>query len=237
MLDTIIFDMDDTLYDQAATFRETCKKMLNISLSNKELDNLYLISRKYSDALFDDQVAGKMTLEEVHIRRIKDACADVGIEITAEQALEFQNNYVQEQGKIELFDEVIELLDYLVAKKKQLAVLTNGAEGHQRMKIKQLKLDKWIPEEQLFVSETMGYAKPSKQAFQIIENNLSLTKEKTIYVGDSFANDIVGAKQVGWQALWMNHRNRKIPETTVKPDRTVYSAKELLDFFLHNREV
>ena len=32
-MDTIIFDMDDTLYDQAATFRKTCKKMLNVALS------------------------------------------------------------------------------------------------------------------------------------------------------------------------------------------------------------
>ncbi|WP_245833141.1 HAD family hydrolase [Oceanobacillus timonensis] len=232
MLNTIIFDMDDTLYDQAATFRTTCKKVLNAPLSDKELDNLYLISRKYSDALFDDQMAGKMTLEEMHIRRIKDACMDVGIEITAEQALAFQNIYVQEQGKIALFDEVVELLDDLVRKKKQLAILTNGTEAHQKMKINQLKLSKWIPEEHLFISDTIGYSKPSKQAFHFIEDKLALTREETVYVGDSFANDMVGAKQVGWQAFWMNHRKREMPKNAIKPDKTVYSAKELRELFL-----
>jgi len=230
-MDTIIFDMDDTLYDQAATFRATCKKMLNVSLPEKELNQLYLLSRKHSDALFDDQVAGKITMEEMHIRRIKDACAEIGIQITAEQALEFQNSYVQEQGKIELFAEVIELLDYLCANQKQLAVMTNGAEGHQAMKIKQLKLNKWIPEEHLFISETIGHAKPSTAAFQFMEDKLDLKKENTVYVGDSFANDVVGAKQAGWHAVWMNHRQRGEPEGKIKADKTVTSAAELYTFF------
>lgn len=236
-MDTIIFDMDDTLYDQAATFRNTCKKMLNVSLSDKELDKLYLISRKYSDKLFDDQVAGKISMEEMHIRRIKDACAEFGIEVSAELTLEFQYTYVQEQRKIELFDEAIQLMDYLTASKKQLAVLTNGAEGHQAMKINQLKLSKWIPEDHLFISETIGHAKPSEEAFRFIESKLDLTKEKTVYVGDSFANDVVGAKRAGWQSVWMNHRQRKMPETAAKPDKIVYSAKELLDFFLYDKDV
>ena len=230
-MDTIIFDMDDTLYDQAATFRKTCKKMLNVALSEAELNHLYLLSRKHSDALFDDQVAGKITMEEMHIRRIKDARAEIGIQITAEQALEFQDSYVQEQGKIELFDEVVELLDYLSASQKQLAVMTNGAEGHQAMKIKQLKLNKWIPEERLFISETIGHAKPSTAAFQFMEDKLGLKKENTVYVGDSFANDIVGAKQAGWHAVWMNHRQREEPEGRIKADKTVTSAAELYTFF------
>lgn len=231
IMDTIIFDMDDTLYDQAATFRTTCKKRLNASLSEMELNHLYLLSRKHSDALFDDQVAGKITMEDMHIRRIKDACAEIGMQITAEQALEFQNSYVQEQGKIELFDEVIELLDYLTANQKQLAVMTNGAAGHQTMKINRLKLNKWIPEEHLFISDTIGHAKPSTAAFQFMEDKLHLTKETTVYVGDSFANDIVGAKQAGWHAVWMNHRQRQKPKGKITADKTVNSAAELYTFF------
>ncbi|WP_152655448.1 HAD family hydrolase [Oceanobacillus sp. CFH 90083] len=230
-MDTIIFDMDDTLYDQAAPFRKTCKKMLHASLSDDELNTLYLISRKHSDALFDEQAAGNITTEEMHIRRIKDACAEMEIKISAEQALAFQNSYVQELGKIELFDEIIVLLEYLAANQKQLAVLTNGAEGHQAMKINQLKLNKWIPEEYLFISGMIGHAKPSEEVFRFIENELGLTKEKTVYVGDSFANDVVGAKQAGWHAVWVNHRQRQEPEGKIKPDKTVNSAEELYNFF------
>ncbi|WP_087972281.1 HAD family hydrolase [Oceanobacillus rekensis] len=230
-MDTIIFDVDDTLYDQAASFKNTCKKMIDKTFTDQELDNLYIISRKYSDALFDEQVAGKITIREMHIRRMKDACAEVGIDMTDQEAMDFQEAYVAEQQRIALFDEVIELLDLLVENNKQLAILTNGAEGHQSMKINQLKLDRWIPEENTFISGAIGHAKPSIEVFTVLENKLGLDKGKTVYVGDSFANDMVGAKQAGWHAVWMNHRNRNMPDDSVKPDKVLYSAKELLDLF------
>ncbi|WP_339226985.1 HAD family hydrolase [Oceanobacillus sp. FSL K6-2867] len=231
-MDTIIFDVDDTLYDQAASFKNTCKKMMDAPFTDEELNKLYIISRKHSDALFDDQVAGKITTEEMHIRRIKDACTEMGIVITNGQALDFQEAYIAEQQKIALFDEVIELLDLLLANNKQLAILTNGDEAHQSMKINQLKLERWVSKENTFISGAVGHAKPSQEVFTVLENKLGLDKNKTVYIGDSFANDIVGAKQAGWHAVWMNHRKRDMPEGSVTPDKVVYSARELLDIFL-----
>ena len=230
-MDTIIFDVDDTLYDQAVSFKNTCKKMIDIPFTDQELDKLYIISRKYSDALFDDQVAGKIAVREMHIRRMKDACAEVGIDMTDQQALDFQEAYVAEQQRINLFDEVTELLDLLVENKKQIAILTNGAKGHQSMKINQLKLNRWFPAENIFISGAIGYAKPSLETFAFLERKLGLDKAKTVYVGDSFANDMVGAKQAGWHAVWMNHRNRNMPDDSVKPDKVLYSARELLELF------
>ncbi|MFD1849542.1 HAD family hydrolase [Oceanobacillus bengalensis] len=230
-METIIFDVDDTLYDQALTFKNTCKKILKESLTEKELDALYIANRKYSDALFDEKVAGLLSEREMHIRRIKDACAEFGIVINDKEAMDFQEAYVVEQNKIVLFDEVEELLELLYKEGKQLAILTNGAQGHQSMKIKQLRLERWIPKENIFISGAVGHTKPSIEVFQIIENKLGLDKTKTVYVGDSFANDIVGAKQAGWHAIWMNHRRRGKLENSVEPDKVVYSAKELLDNF------
>ncbi|RLL46962.1 HAD family hydrolase [Oceanobacillus piezotolerans] len=228
---TIIFDVDDTLYDQAMSFKNTCKRMFDRPFTEEELENFYIVSRKYSDALFDICEAGEMTVEEMHIRRIKDACDELGIAITRERALEFQHAYVEEQQKITLFPEVVELLDFLSETEIQLAVLTNGSEGHQSMKIKQLNLVNWIQDDYLFISESIGHIKPTLEAFQYLENKMGLNKEDTIYIGDSFANDIVGAKQAGWQAIWMNHRRREMPENTVKPDYEVHTAGELLALF------
>ncbi|AXI10314.1 HAD family hydrolase [Oceanobacillus zhaokaii] len=228
-MDTIIFDVDDTLYDQALSFINTCKKVLKVSLTDEELDRLYIANRKHSDALFDEKVAGKLTEREMHIRRIKDACAEFGIVMNDEEAMEFQEAYVVEQNKIVLFDEVEELLETLHKQGKQLAILTNGAEGHQSMKIRQLNLERWIPKENIFISGTVGHAKPAIEVFQFIESRLGLNKETTVYVGDSFANDIVGAKQAGWNAVWMNHRKRASVKNSVVADKVVYSAQEMLE--------
>ncbi|MFC4024398.1 HAD family hydrolase [Oceanobacillus longus] len=230
-MDTIIFDVDDTLYDQALSFKRTCTKMIQETFTDAELDKLYITSRKYSDALFDKSVAGEISIKDMHILRIKAALEEFGITISDEKAMDFQEAYVAEQQKIALFDEVEELLELLYQENKQLAILTNGSKGHQSMKIKQLKLDRWIPEEHIFISGAIGHAKPTREVFHIIENKLKLDKKKTVYIGDSFDNDIVGAKQAGWHAIWMNHRKRNNREDIFKPEKIVYSASELLDIF------
>lgn len=226
---TIIFDVDDTLYDQAQSFKNTCKQMFDRSFTEKELDRFYITSRKHSDALFDKSEAGEVSQIEMQIRRITAACEEFKIPITDEQAMAFQEAYVKEQKKISLFPEVEELFDALSKENKQLGILTNGAEGHQSMKIKQLNLTRWIPEEHIFISGSVGHAKPKREVFDIIEKKLQLNPVETVYIGDSFDNDIVGAKNAGWHAIWMNHRNRSMPEDSVKPDKEVHSAKELLE--------
>ncbi|MFD1350817.1 HAD family hydrolase [Oceanobacillus caeni] len=231
-MDTIIFDVDDTLYDQAMSFKNTCRRMFDRDFTEEELNQFYMISRKYSDALFDRCEAGEMTVQEMHIRRIKNACLEMGMKISDQESLLFQDAYVEEQHKITLFPESEKLLEYLHEQGKQLAILTNGSEDHQSMKVKQLNVSRWIPEENTFISGAIGHAKPTGKAFQILEEKLGLDKEKTVYVGDSFDNDMVGAKQAGWNAVWMNHRRRKARENSVKPDKIVYSATELLELFV-----
>jgi putative hydrolase of the HAD superfamily len=231
-MDTIIFDVDDTLYDQAMSFKNTCRRMFDREFTEEELNEFYIISRKHSDALFNRCEAGEMTVQEMHIRRIKDACTEIGMEISDQASLDFQEAYVEEQQKITLFPESEKLLEYLQEQGKQLAILTNGSEGHQSMKIKQLNVVRWIPEENTFISGSIGHAKPAGRAFRILEEKLGLDKEKTVYVGDSFDNDMVGAKQAGWNAIWMNHRRRNASENSVKPDKVVYSATELLELFV-----
>jgi len=230
-MDTIIFDVDDTLYDQTLPFRKAFRKIFDEPFTDEEIEKIYIVSRKFGDVLFDKNQAGKLSLLEMHISRITMACQEFNVAVSDQKAIQFQEAYLAEQQKITLFDEMEQLLEILFNQSKQLAVLTNGDEGHQSMKIKQLNLAKWIPEEHIFISGSIGHLKPKQEAFQFIEKRLKLDRAKTVYIGDSFENDIVGAKQVGWQAIWMNHRKRDTPESIFKADRVVYSAKELLELF------
>ncbi|CQR47120.1 Putative HAD-hydrolase YfnB [Paraliobacillus sp. PM-2] len=231
-MQTIVFDVDDTLYDQALSFHNVFRELVDQSKTYEEIDQIYRVSRKHSERLFDQSEAGEITELEWQIGRIIAACKDFHIPMDGEKALFFHKKYIEEQRKITLFDDVEQLLNNLYAQEKQLAILTNGEAHHQSMKIEQLHLTKWIPENHIFISGDHGHAKPKKEIFHIIENHLDLNKSETVYIGDSFEKDIIGAKQVGWQAIWMNHRKRKIPEnSTIQADYEVHSAKALLELF------
>ncbi|MDL4843246.1 HAD family hydrolase [Aquibacillus rhizosphaerae] len=232
-MDTIIFDVDDTLYDQALSFHHTFRKLVKGQFTYEEIDQIYTASRKYSEILFDQSEAGEISQFEWQTGRIIAACKDFNIPMDKEKATTFHETYVVEQQKITMFDEVVELLDLLHQKEKKLAILTNGEEKHQSMKINQLDLTSWIPVENIFISGTHGHAKPKREIFDIVEKKLGLEPTKTVYIGDSFEKDIVGAKQAGWQAIWMNHRRKSVPtDTDYKPDNEVHSAKDLLDLFV-----
>lgn len=231
-MDTIIFDVDDTLYDQAQSFHKTVRKLFQEPFSDEEIDQLYKASRKYSEILFDKSGTGEISQFEWQTGRIRLACKDFNIPIDMEKATIFHETYVTEQKNITLFPEVEELLNVLYKEGKQLGILTNGEEKHQAMKIEQLSLSRWIPAEMTFISGTIGHAKPKREVFDFIEQKLSLDQTKTVYIGDNFEKDIIGAKQAGWQAIWMNHRKKDLPtNATYKPDREVHSAKELFELF------
>jgi putative hydrolase of the HAD superfamily len=233
-MDTIIFDVDDTLYDQAQSFHKTVRKLFQEPFSNEEIDQLYKVSRKYSEILFDQSEAGEISKFEWQTGRIIAACKDFNIPIDTEKAAIFHEMYVAEQKNITLFPEVEVLLNALFKEGKQLGILTNGEEKHQAMKIKQLGLSHWIPVEKTFISGTIGHAKPKREVFDFIEEKMDLDQTKTVYIGDNFEKDIIGAKQAGWQAVWMNHRKKDLPaNATYKPDKEVHSAKELLDLFVN----
>lgn len=232
-MDTIIFDVDDTLYDNALSFHKTFRELFEGTFAYEDIDQIYRASRVYNEMLFEKNEAGEITPFEWHTGRIISACNDFDIPIDMYKAATFHEVYVSNQQNIELFNEVEKLLDALYKENKQLAILTNGEENHQSMKIKQLNLTKWIPSDNIFISETCGHPKPKIEVFRLLEKKLDLNPPNTVYIGDSFEKDVLGAKQAGWQAIWMNHRRRKIPDNPpFKPDIEVQSARELLNLFV-----
>ncbi len=59
-------------------------------------------------------------------------------------------------------------------------------------------------------SYNVHYAKPDARIFQIVEEQLELSSEEIVMVGDSPDDDIAGAKKRGWKAIHLvreNHRS------------------------------
>ncbi|SER26682.1 putative hydrolase of the HAD superfamily [Gracilibacillus ureilyticus] len=228
---TVIFDVDDTLYDQLLPFTHAVKEQIDHDFTNSEIISLYVASRKYSDEVFEKHMSGEISALELQTYRIRKACEEFGLTISYEDAELFQDSYLRYQQQITLFPEIEKLLIKLSNEKRQIAILTNGVHDHQMMKVKQLQLERWVPENHIFVSGAIGHSKPSQKVFQHIENALQLVKDETVYIGDSYENDIAGAKQAGWKAVWFNHRRRKIKEPEWQADYTVDTPADLLPIF------
>lgn len=62
-------------------------------LREGKIEEIFAVSRKYSDEVFKASTEGTITMEQMYIYRIQKALADFEILITDEQALTFQKYY------------------------------------------------------------------------------------------------------------------------------------------------
>lgn len=207
----IFFDVDDTLYDQRVPLANAVHRLLPKETADMDMEKFFLCRSRRSDEVFQDSVDGKMSKEAMHIYRGKWAFADMGIDISDEQALRFQQLYEEEQKKLCLTPEAKELLMFLKEKKIPCGVITNGPGAHQREKVRILGLGQWIEAKAIVISGEIGITKPSKGIFREAEKRCGYQPEELVYIGDSWNNDVTGAENAGWKAVWYNKRGRALP--------------------------
>lgn len=227
---TIIFDVDDTLYDQFIPFKKAFHQAI-CEVTEAEIKRLYQLNREKSDALFEKSETGELPKVDMQVMRIQYACEQTNRPISRKKAVDFQKAYEQQQKKLNLYPEMRELLNKLSQNNHQLALLTNGSAVHQQKKIDQLGLAQWIKQDQVFISGELGKMKPNKAVFELVETYLTVKKDKPIYIGDSFQNDVIGGKNAGWTVIWLNTRQTKPNTCRVQPDAIVEHPNELLILF------
>lgn len=222
----VLFDVDDTLYDQVVPFENAYKAVFGDAY-DVSCQELFVASRKHSDTVFEKSQNNEISMRDMYVYRISNAFKDFGIIITEQQALDFQALYSDGQRSIEVTDQIKKTLYLLKQNGVRLGIITNGPSDHQRAKIKSLCLQYWIKYDSIFVSGDFTFSKPDIRIFECAEKALRLDKNDIWYVGDSYNNDVVGAKQAGWNCIWFNRRKHEQPETNAKPNYIVGDEESL----------
>ncbi|MYN70588.1 HAD-IA family hydrolase [Streptococcus suis] len=222
----LIFDVDDTLYDQIQPFERALKR--HLAVLDEQLSPLYLSFRQYADEVFEAASTGKMSLQESHVYRMKHALADFGYQVSDATALAIQIDYDYFQGQIELGPIFPEIFSWCKEHGIAIGMITNGPYRHQLRKIRTMGLFDWFEPENILISGQIGITKPNPAIFHLMEERLGMSGEDVYYLGDSFENDVVGAKAVNWKAIWFNHRHRPLSTSSVTADFIISEWEELV---------
>lgn len=225
---TLIFDLDDTLYDRCAPFVKALEMALGSEIpgNKREWYHIYSIC---SQEMFEAQTRGEVSLADSRILRIRKAMKHFNVPFSAEQEQVYQAAYAREQGNVWMSDTIKELMDLGMETGTSMAVLTNGPVDHQLKKAATLQLERWIPRSRLFISEEIGDTKPDVEAFHYVKRVMNLNPQETWMVGDSFSSDIEGAKAAGWKTIWLNKNLENVPEGKEAPDYIAQTEEELLE--------
>ena len=223
----VLFDVDDTLYDQTVPFKEAYAQYFG-DKPPVPAEVIYPVTRKYSDQVYSQAMSGQITMEELYIYRVQKAFEEYNITITVEEALAFQKVYADRQRHIHMSETMEKILAYCAGKAK-LGIITNGPSAHQWNKVKSLQAERWILHENIFVSGDVGAEKPERKIFDHAKQMMKLEDAEVWFVGDSYELDVKGAMNAGWNAVWMNRRGREKPDDNVKLMYEVGTEDELFE--------
>lgn len=215
-IETILFDLDDTLLNGKKSARIYARKFAD---SYKDNLNYYVSDEQIEDIL---QLKGKnfMSRERLFITLYQNYPWIV--KPTLPEILEFwAENYPKSSV---LYDGLDEILQTIIEKGIKIAVVTNGPSAFQNAKIDQLGLRKYVKE--FIISEEVGFKKPEPEIYQIAMKKLMAKTQTTLFVGDNPNTDILGAFRLGLKTAWM--ANDYIwEEKSFEPDYTLNSVYQL----------
>lgn len=214
-----MFDCDDTLYDLSWPFQKCIEEVLP-EAKKFDLKSFYADYRKFGDLIFDQLQDGKITIDESGIYRIEKACEKYGIQIGHDLAIYFQKRYKYYQHHIKMDKEFI---SYFSNCKDEIAILTNGEDAHQRMKLKVLHVFDYFKQDHVFTSGQIGYSKPDVKAFVTCMDLMHENIHEWYYVGDNYINDMQGAKLAGMKTIHLNRHHQKSGPCA---DYEIFTAKE-----------
>lgn len=122
------------------------------------------------------------------------------------------------------FPDVMPTLDALKAKNYTLGVISDWGIGLGRI-MHQLHLNKYF--DSLVVSALVRHAKPSPSLYELALERANSIADYTLHVGDSYIQDVLGARSVGITPILLDRRHQ-IQESDVDCI-LIHSLSEMLD--------
>ena len=188
----IVFDLDNTLIDRQRAFTEMMKNRIELTLpENKK----HLKEQAIQDILmWDDNGTVSRSVS------FKKYCEKY--EVTCMTSEELSTYWTTISGSVVyLFDDVVEVISYL-KEKYRLAILTNGSPISQRRKLESTGILDMF--ELSVVSGEVGIDKPDPRIFDVMCEKLNVEPAECLYIGDNYVNDVLGARNAGWNAIYLN---------------------------------
>lgn len=201
----ILWDIDGTVLDflasEAYAIRFLFKKYGIGECSDEQLKMYSGINAKYWQKLERNE----LTKPEILVGRFREFFEIIGADIRLAES--FNEDYQVTLGDhIEFVDKAEEIL--LSQKGKYtIAAVTNGTKVAQEKKLCLSGLDKVF--DAIFISENVGYEKPSGKFFDYVFEQLGITdKKEVLIIGDSLTGDMKGGFDAGIDTCWFNPRHK-----------------------------
>ena len=221
------FDMYRTLLDSkdfheqavSAILKREGADSVDPDIFHERWDNLY-------DDVHISMRPGEFLRErDVALESLRLALQEYGINGDAKAGV---SEWLDQYEEIGLFPEIEEVLNVLATRYPMVVIsnVDNADRGYASFRRKNL------PFQAIITSETFKSYKPHGKLFKEALSVLKCQPEEVLHIGDSQRSDVLGAKNAGMLAAWLNRRDEEIRTDIPAPDYIITNLRELLDLGL-----
>lgn len=199
----ILLDLDNTIYEYEPNHQLALGKVIeyfseNFGFSTKQTQDFFDKSRKSISSLIPNTASSHNRL-----LYFQTMCEMAKIQSSL-HAMTLYNLYWDNfLNNMSLSRYVEDFLIFCQGKKIKIALVTDLTAHIQYRKIAKLGIDKYI--DFVITSEETGIDKPDKSMFLRALEKLDLMASDVCMIGDNYEKDIMGAKSLGIDAIWLNN--------------------------------
>ena len=217
MLRAIVFDLDDTLYEEEQFIFSGFRQVAQY-LEAKDVvgDSFWSQLRE----VYQQGVRGKI---------FDEALVKVGVTPEVDLIAEMLQVYRSHKPNIELYPDARQILGVLNGQYR-LGLLSDGYAHVQRNKVAALGLRDSF--HAIVFSDELGRGcwKPSPKPYRRMLDVLEVTAGEALYVGDNPAKDFITARKTGWWTVQVKRANGQYGDLIPEPGyQAHYEVSNLLE--------
>lgn len=222
----LFFDLDDTLWAFSLNARDTFEEMYLKYRYDRFFDSFqhfYALYQRRNAELWEEYGNGQVTKDELNRQRFLYPLQAVGAEDAA-LAKSFSDDFFAViPTKSRLMPHAREVLEYL-SPKYNLYILSNGFQELQCHKMRSSGIDGFF--KKVVLSDDIGVLKPWPEIFHFALSATQSELRDSLMIGDSWENDITGAKRVGMHQAFYNTAGKT--DLPFQPTYQLSDLKELM---------
>lgn len=204
---TLLFDIDDTLVPTRRYWQRALDAVAagvaaaHPGTSAADIATAYARASDRLWAQYDRLLSPLGSLTAIRRHVWGEALREVGIQAPEQTLAAMVDDFAHRQLQaIQPDAELVALFDRL-ASCYRLGVVTNGDSPTQHAKIQRAGLNGYF--ETVVCALDVGQRKPRPEPFRQACDELGARPEQCLYIGDDWANDVVGAAAAGLHPVWI----------------------------------
>lgn len=200
MLQAVIFDLDDTLYDYKSLDREAGRRVQDLVCKTLNIDEVkyqeaYMCGRRETKEQLGNTGASHNRI--LYFQKTLEHLACKPLPLSLQMYETYWGTFLRE---MKLYPGARKLLDRLHERGILVGVCTDLTAHIQHRKLEALGLSQDI--DCLVTSEEAGQEKPAAGIFALCLKKLAVSPAEVCFVGDDYKRDVAGALAAGMHAVW-----------------------------------